>query len=105
MRYKIAICDDCDVDRQYISNMVTLWGERSGHIVHIDRFSSAEQFLFCYAEEGDYDILLLDIEMGTMDGVTMAKSCEKKTIRCKLCLSQVTPTIFWRAMRWRRFII
>lgn len=78
MRYKIAICDDCDVDRQYISNVVTLWGERSGHIVHIDRFSSAEQFLFCYAEEGDYDILLLDIEMGTMDGVTMAKKLRKE---------------------------
>ena len=78
MRYKIAICDDCDVDRQYISNMVTLWGERSGYIVHIDRFSSAENFLFHYAEESDYDILLLDIEMGTMDGVTMAKKLRKE---------------------------
>ena len=78
MRYKIAICDDCDVDRQYILNMVTLWGERSGYIVHIDRFSSAENFLFHYAEESDYDILLLDIEMGTMDGVTMAKKLRKE---------------------------
>lgn len=78
MRYKIAICDDCDVDRQYILNMVTLWGERSGHIVHVDLFSSAENFLFHYAEEGDYDILLLDIEMGTMDGVTMAKRLRKE---------------------------
>ena len=78
MRYKIAICDDCDVDRQYISNMVTLWGERSGYIVHIDRFSSAENFLFHYAEESDYDILLLDIEMEKMDGVTMAKKLRKE---------------------------
>ena len=78
MRYKIAICDDCDVDRQYILNMVTLWGERSGYIVHVDLFSSAENFLFHYAEEGDYDILLLDIEMGTMDGVTMAKKLRKE---------------------------
>ena len=78
MRYKIAICDDCDVDRQYILNMVTLWGERSGYIVHIDLFSSAENFLFHYAEEGDYDILLLDIEMGAMDGVTMAKRLRKE---------------------------
>lgn len=77
MRYKIAICDDCDVDRQYISNMVTLWGERSGYIVHVDLFSSAENFLFHYTEEGDYDILLLDIEMGAMDGVTMAKRLRK----------------------------
>lgn len=78
MRYKIAICDDCDVDRQYILNMVTLWGERSGYIVHVDLFSSAENFLFHYTEEGDYDILLLDIEMGTMDGVTMAKRLRKE---------------------------
>lgn len=78
MRYKIAICDDCDVDRQYILNMVTLWGERSGNIVHIDAFSSAENFLFHYAEESDYDILLLDIEMGEMDGVTMAKKLRKE---------------------------
>ena len=78
MRYKIAICDDCDVDRQYILNMVTLWGERSGYIVHIDTFSSAENFLFHYAEESDYDILLLDIEMGEMDGVTMAKKLRKE---------------------------
>ena len=59
-------------------NMVTLWGERSGHIVHIDAFSSAENFLFHYAEESDYDILLLDIEMGEMDGVTMAKKLRKE---------------------------
>lgn len=78
MRYKIAICDDCDVDRQYILNMVTLWGERSGHIVYIDTFSSAENFLFHYAEESNYDILLLDIEMGEMDGVTMAKKLRKE---------------------------
>jgi DNA-binding LytR/AlgR family response regulator len=41
--------------------------------VQADAFASAETFLFHYEEEKDYDILLLDIEMGTMDGVTMAK--------------------------------
>ena len=30
-------------------------------------------FLFHYAEKKDFDILLLDIEMGAMDGVTMAR--------------------------------
>ena len=30
--------------------------------------------MFNYAEEKDFDILLLDIEMGKMDGVTMAKA-------------------------------
>jgi DNA-binding LytR/AlgR family response regulator len=73
MTYKIAICDDSDADRQYVLDMVNRWAQRAGHTVHTDTFASAENFLFHYAEESDYDILLLDIEMGAMDGVTMAK--------------------------------
>lgn len=77
MKYKIAICDDSDADRKYVLNMVERWAEAGGHAIHTDVFSSAENFLFHYAEESDYDILLLDIEMGTMDGVTMAKKLRK----------------------------
>lgn len=77
MKYKIAICDDSDADRKYVLNMVECWAEAGGHAIHTDVFSSAENFLFHYAEESDYDILLLDIEMGTMDGVTMAKKLRK----------------------------
>lgn len=77
MKYKIAICDDADMDRRYILDMVNRWATETGHVVHTDSFSSAESFLFHYAEESDYDILLLDIEMGAMDGVTMAKLLRK----------------------------
>ena len=77
MTYKLAICDDSDADRQYILNMVNRWAASAGHSVHTALFSCAENFLFCYAEENDYDILLLDIEMGAMDGVTMAKQLRK----------------------------
>lgn len=77
MQYKIAICDDSDADRQYVLNMVRAWAAAAGHLVHTDAFASAESFLFHYAQESDYDILLLDIEMGAMDGVTMAKQLRK----------------------------
>ncbi len=77
MKYKVAICDDSDADRRYIMNMVRSWASAAGHEVQIDGFPSAESFLFRYAEESDYDILLLDIEMGAMDGVTMAKELRK----------------------------
>ena len=77
MKYKVAICDDSDADRRYIMDMVRSWASAAGHEVQIDGFPSAESFLFRYAEESDYDILLLDIEMGTMDGVTMAKELRK----------------------------
>ncbi len=73
MTYKIAICDDSDADRQYVLNMVNRWAEKTSQSVSINTFESAESFLFHYADENNYDILLLDIEMGAMDGVTMAK--------------------------------
>ena len=78
MNYKIAICDDSDTDRQYISGLVNRWAMNAGHTVKTSAFVSAENFLFHYAGENDYDILLLDIEMGTMDGVTMAKQLRQE---------------------------
>ena len=77
MSYRIAICDDSAADRQYVLNMVERWAASAGHVIHTDTFPSAENFLFHYAEESDSDILLLDIEMGAMDGVTMAKQVRK----------------------------
>ncbi len=78
MNYRIAICDDSDADRQYIAGLVEKWGANTGHTVQTTCFSSAESFLFRYAEKKDCDILLLDIEMGAMDGVTMAKKLRQK---------------------------
>lgn len=78
MKYKVAICDDSDADRQYVLNMVNHWATQVGHVVQIHTFISAESFLFRYSEESDYDILLLDIEMGAMNGVTLAKKLRKE---------------------------
>ena len=78
MTYKVAICDDSDADRQYIAALTKQWAANGDHCVHLSMFSSAESFLFQYSEEGDFDILLLDIEMGRMDGVTMAKQLRRE---------------------------
>ena len=73
MYYKIAICDDNQTDSNYVTNMVQEWAKQQGHLTQTKCFLSAESFLFQYAQEKDYDILLLDIEMGEMDGVALAK--------------------------------
>lgn len=73
MGCNIAICDDSSADRQYIADIVNRWAERSGKAVFLTMFPSAENFMFRYRDRSDYDILLLDIEMGRMDGVSMAK--------------------------------
>lgn len=70
---KIAICDDDRTQIQYLTSLVSEWERERGLLAKIRVFESAEQFLFQYAEEKDIDILLLDIEMGGMNGVELAK--------------------------------
>ena len=77
MSYSIAVCDDSSADREYVMDFVKQWASISGHAVKVSSFPSAENFLFMYEEKSDYDILLLDIEMGAMDGVALAKKLRK----------------------------
>ena len=77
MNYNIAVCDDSGADREYVMDFVKQWASKSGHAVSLSAFPSAENFLFLYEEKSDYDILLLDIEMGAMDGVALAKRLRK----------------------------
>ena len=72
--YKIAICDDLATDRNYLSSLCEIWGSHNSYHIQISEFTSAENFLFSLCREKKiFDILLLDIEMGAMDGVTMAR--------------------------------
>ncbi len=77
MPYKIAICDDNDADTKYLSILVENWACQHNAQVRIWTFPSAEAFLFQYTQQKDFDVLLLDIEMGKMDGVSMAKAVRK----------------------------
>ena len=73
MAYRVAIVDDSNIDAEYVQSILESWAQDRQASVQMRRFNSAESFLFHYADDKDWDILLLDIEMGAMDGVTMAK--------------------------------
>lgn len=78
MAYRVAIVDDSSIDAEYVQNILKAWAQDRQTGVQAERFASAESFLFCYAEDETWDILLLDIEMGTMDGVSLAKRIRQK---------------------------
>ena len=73
MAYRVAIVDDSIVDAAFEEDILKVWANNRQVVVQPERFDSAEKFLFRYADDKAWDILLLDIEMGAMDGVTMAK--------------------------------
>ncbi len=78
MNLKIAICDDSAPDAAFVEEKLNDWAGIRDIEVRLQIFPTAESFLFHYADDKNWDILLLDIEMGEMDGVTMAKAVRKE---------------------------
>ena len=79
MNLKIGICDDDPAQVTLTETLTASWAKENGHSIKIKTYKDAESFLFDFEEENDFDILLLDIEMGETDGVALAKQVRKKS--------------------------
>ncbi|MBR4867486.1 MAG: response regulator transcription factor [Clostridia bacterium] len=77
MSLKIAVVDDNEIDREYVSALVKSWAEGRENDVKLVTFPSAEAFLFEYEDDKGWDFLLLDIEMAEMNGVELAKTVRR----------------------------
>lgn len=77
MKYKIAVCDDDAAQRAYLEGIVGEWARERNLPAEVWQYPEAKAFLFAWEEEKDIDILLLDIEMGDMDGVTLARKLRR----------------------------
>lgn len=81
---KVAVLEDSSADAEYVTALVDRWGKEAGHTLNINRFPSSEAFLFQYEDEKNVDILLLDIEMGQMNGVDLAKKIRQGNDRVQM---------------------
>lgn len=79
MELKIAICDDDAAQRDYLAGIVSDWAGRGRHPVKLRQYRDAEAFLFDYAEEKDFDILLLDVEMPGVSGTELARRVRRES--------------------------
>lgn len=76
--YRLAICDDNQADTVYLQTLVEKWAKDSERMLETETFPSAEAFLFRYEDEKSFDLILLDIEMGQMSGVELAKKIRRE---------------------------
>lgn len=77
MSYNIAVCDDEAVAAEFVSKLVLHWASTNNYKICIETFNSSEEFLFKLADK-KADILLLDVEMGKMNGVSLAREIRRK---------------------------
>ena len=84
MEYQIAVCDDEKTEREYLQSLVRDWARDRSFFVQVKTYASAEEFLFQYEEEKALDILLLDIEMGVINGVELARELRRGNERIQI---------------------
>lgn len=73
MNIRVAVCDDEKAQRDYLLLLTGKWSRARKITATVDAFDSAESFLFHYAGNKGYDILLLDVQMKVISGVGLAR--------------------------------
>ena len=73
MEIRIAICDDEHKQTEYTRGIVNKWAGGNNININIKMFDSAESFKMAWRDDKNFDILLLDIQMGGQNGVSLAK--------------------------------
>ena len=70
---KIAIVEDEAKEQEIIVKYIGEWAEARRELVEFSCFPSSESFLFAWEDGKDYRLLVLDIEMGGMNGLGLAE--------------------------------
>lgn len=76
--FRIAVCEDDAPSREFETKLINEWSKKSGTSVCVDAYTSAENFLFESEDKLEYDLLILDIQMGKMNGFELAKTLRQR---------------------------
>lgn len=75
---RVAVCDDERTECEYLCALLSEWAKRADVRCECVTFKSAESFLFEYEDDKNFDLLLLDIQMGKMNGIELAERIRKQ---------------------------
>ena len=71
MTIRVALVEDDDNYRTELERYLERYAQESGHRFQVTAFTDGEQIVEHY--RADYDLILMDIEMAEMDGMTAAE--------------------------------
>ncbi len=69
MQYKLAIVDDDEKQRAYLSEIVNVWAKKNCHLLKVKQYA-----------EANFDILFIDIEMsGFIEKMSVQDTCMRNS--------------------------
>ncbi len=74
---RIAVCDDEEIELKKISSALDEYKKNYYHDISYYLFSSGTNLLYDVEEGSPYDIVILDIEIGTINGIELANKIMK----------------------------
>lgn len=77
MIIRIGIVEDEAAAQSYVQRSIEEWAADTGNSLQLVTCSSAEEFLFKYEEPDMLDIVFLDIMLGEMNGMELARTIRK----------------------------
>lgn len=81
----IAICDDLELDRKYITNLIQDYPTPLSYYVRIMTFTSGEDLVTYYMNENiGFDVIFLDIYMAGENGIKTAEKIREFDSQCKI---------------------
>lgn len=77
---RIVICEDNLTQAEYLETLAHEWGIKNKENIKTTKFPSAEAFLFELEDIPAPDIIFLDIQMGDMNGMELARRLREKSM-------------------------
>ncbi|MCM1388191.1 MAG: LytTR family DNA-binding domain-containing protein [Bacillus sp. (in: Bacteria)] len=75
---RIAICDDEKAQQELLQKYLKEWAAQTRTPLETVLFPGAEAFLFAWEDDKNYDLLILDIEMGAVSGMELAGNIRRQ---------------------------
>lgn len=81
--FHIGICEDDLTQQDYLEKCIYRWADLRKQKVQVYKYISAEQLLFDFEDRSDFELLILDIQLGNMNGMELARKVrqENKTVK------------------------
>lgn len=70
---RIGLCDDDNTHLHYIKYLIENWALNEKEKCSISIYNNSEQLLFEYHNSFPFDLIILDIQMGDISGIELAK--------------------------------